>query len=381
MAHPVGNQGVPIQYNFAIVEGALRRELKGFLLEANRMLNTSPLQDPLTLELKNWQQRFSQRIGQDADVQSAQRAFILALQEILLDPIEYIKDRDSKVTLEAPVLGSDGITYAAKSLAICLSQLPEPYRHRSPLYFQEEAVFVTQPHPVAEYMVRWLQEKNALIVSAQVEADYQQLINENRLPALPTPETAARDEKARVRKEKIRILMERQAQKNALEAEELARFEQELLQRQIQVIQDNLVAPMRERIEAFAQEQEARVDRLEQNDQRRLQQVRERVDQFHNNIRRLEEQNEELEAQLIRLDGENQALQREAIQLQIEINHTRQAIEERKAGWLGSLLGAVAIVGICVFATWAIGAALPGGATGAVMPQVGGAKIGLVIAF
>jgi hypothetical protein len=379
MAHPVNNHAAPIHY--APIEGILRREIKGFLIGVNRLLSASPLQDPLTLELKNWQQRFSERIGKDADVQSAQNAFILALQEILLDPLEYVKDQNSKVTLEAPLLGSDGITYAAKSLSICLSQLPDPYRRRSPIHFQEEALFTVEPHPIAEHMIQWLQEKNADVVSAQIEADYQELIHENRLPTLPTPEVVAKEEKARIRNERIRILMERQAEQNAQEAEELAQFEQNLLERQIQVIQEHLVAPMNERIAAFAQRQDARVDKLEQNDQKRLQEVQKRIQQFHDNIHKLEEENKELKAELLRLNQAHQVLQREAVQLQIEINQTRQALEERKAGWLGSLLNAAAIVGVCVFATWAIGAALPQGTTGALMPQVGGGKIGFAFAF
>jgi predicted phage tail protein len=138
---------------------------------------------------------------------------------------------------------------------------------------------------------------------------------------------------------------------------------------------------MNERIQEFAQGQFARLDALEQNDQQRVQHLQARIAQFRNNINELEQQNVELRAQLVRLEGNIHQVQREAVQLQIDINETKKAIAERQSGWLGSLLTAVAVVGVCVFATWAIGAALPAGMTASVKPMVGGAGVSIGALF
>jgi hypothetical protein len=389
---PVDDHVFALNHNPDLMEGALRREIRGFLVEANRVLNASPLQDPITVQLRDWQRRFQARVGEHANVENAQNEFIQALQEILLDPIEYIRDPNARTTLEAPLLGSDGEIYGTKSLSICLSRLPEEFRRRSPIHFQNEAVFTTQPHPVAEYTVRWLRDKNANITSIALDAEFQRLVDENRLPVIPTPEIIAREEearlermdreeRARIRNERIQILMQQQVEENAREAEELARFEADLIARQAQVIQEDFVQPMNERIQEFAQGQFARLDALEQNDQQRVQHLQARIAQFRNNINELEQQNVELRAQLVRLEGNIHQVQREAVQLQIDINETKKAIAERQSGWLGSLLTAVAVVGVCVFATWAIGAALPAGMTASVKPMVGGAGVSIGALF
>jgi hypothetical protein len=377
-----------LNHNPILMEGALRREITGFLATVMQMVNQSNLRDTTTTEIRNWAQTFTARVGEHADVTKAQNEFILLLQEILSDPIESIRNPNAGTTLAAPLLGSDGITYATKTLSICIDSLPEEFKRRSPIHFADAAVLTTQPHPVAAYMVRWLQEKNANIISLQVEAEYQQLINENRLPVLLTLEILAREEaehvqrlgqeeRARIRNERIQILMQQQAEQNAREAREAERFEQELLNRQVQVIQEVLVEPMEERIEGFAARQDGRVDVLAQNNQRRLRELRVRNEQFHDNIAVLQHQNIDLRAELERLDGANQELRREAIQLQISINETRIAIEERKAGWVESLLTGAAVIGICIFATWAAGSLLPAGMSAAVKPMVGGAAIAI----
>ncbi len=378
---PVDANVVARNNNPDVLIGALRRETSGFLASLGRLLNRSEFQDPVTTQIRNWHRLFSERIGEHADVQNARNEFIQSLQQILLDPIEYLRDPNARTTLDAPLLGSDRETYGTKSLSICLSLLPEDFRRRSPIHFQDEAVFTTQPHPIAEYMVRWLQEINAHIPSIVVDAEFQRLIDENRLPVIPTEEIIAREERARIRNERIQILMQQQVEQNAHEPEELARFEAEVLARQAQVIQENLVQPMHERIQEFADRQFARLDALEQNDRQRVERLQQRIVQFRNNIEELQEQNVELRAQLARLEGNIHQVQREAVQLQININETKRAIEERKSGWFESLCMGALAVGVCVFATWAIGATLPAGASGAVMPQVGGAKIGFVVAF
>jgi predicted phage tail protein len=123
------------------------------------------------------------------------------------------------------------------------------------------------------------------------------------------------------------------------------------------------------------------LDALEQNDRQRVERLQARIVEFRNNINELEEQNVALRAQLVRLEGNIHQVQREAVQLQIDINETKKAIAERKSGWLESLcMGALAI-GVCIFATWALGAVLPAGMTASVKPMVGGVGVAVGAQF
>jgi hypothetical protein len=324
-------------------------------------LAASPLQDEMTQALRQWQQEFSIALRLNVDVDRIEKEFVTLLQELLKDPI-YHAPLD-----EEPLLGSDGKTYGRKSLCIHLHSIPDNYRHRSPFAPHDPTAFTTMSHPIAQEMVLWLKCRGELLSCVKIEQSFQTLVEENQLPSVPTKQS-----------ERIQRLKDKQMQRNREKAEKRDAFAAQINAMRDAIAQNicETFAPIHQKAEKVAQEQLKKIDIIEKKDYEQHQALLKVVNQLESDVKALELQNEELRNRIQNVDTAISEAERDNVRLQIAINETRKAIQERDQGSISSLVTALAIIGACAFATWATQSVLLStGASGnlTVMPLPNGA--------
>jgi hypothetical protein len=188
------------------------------------------------------------------------------------------------------------------------------------------------------------------------------------------------------RRLRVQRLMERGVQRDQDLLLERGAFAQELLNRQNENAHDieQRLVPLQIQMQAGMENNLARLEALQLNDQERADVIQRRIDQLGAEAAALERENRQLRVQINRVDIAITETERADAQLQIAINETRQAINDRKSGWASGLLTALATIGACAFATWALqGVFLAAGSSvqGVITPIPSGAKFGLTIAF
>jgi TolA-binding protein len=115
----------------------------------------------------------------------------------------------------------------------------------------------------------------------------------------------------------------------------------------------------------------ARLQAIEQNDLAQAEVFRRQIQRLQRNVEALEFENLQLQNQIKRVDIAIREAEKDDARLQISINETRKAIEERNSGWLSGVLSVVISIGSCALATWALQG------LGTVIPIPGGAKLNL----
>lgn len=359
-----------------LVADELRRKelLIADLQNFKGLIESSRLQDEITLELKNWNDRFLDALQFHRNPDLVKEEFLTLLEEMLRDPFNVPLRRDA-------LLGSDGKTYSRQALSLYLHSTPEEERRSPPLSTPQDppVSFTTEAHPIVSKLIDWLEQQRPLPpLSEALENAYAELVAKNELPTIPT-----------VQSEKIRSRRERRRQQN-LEAkakserlaQNLAVIKQELAER----VQQEF-APLHERVDAAAQTRLEQIAALSEKDKEKLDLVERRIEELHTGTQQLEEHNEGLRRRFV-LTG--QALQDVKVQdakLAIAINDTRIAIRKRKEREARSTWTAIAVVGLCMVGGWALGSicsAAGGGSYGisaGMSPAAGGGKIGFAVAF
>lgn len=419
--------------------GALRRQLRGELEAIERVLAESPFHDEKTELIREWRQRFVEALRLAPHEEVVLQEYIPLMQRILCNP-------GGRVPLdENPVLGSDGRTYGQMYLDVYRASVAPAFRNRSPVEPQNPRDLAPTPHPVAQHMVGWLRTHDALRFSAGLRARYEQLrpqiieMNEQerieriraQLAALNEREAAQREANIREFEHGIDVrfqamgdeinrrlapLNERlggvQAEINAQAAQEgaaRARLHARLdamaerrrqMQAQVDAAAredqagiDRIHARIEEllrqgfeqiaaQIDAFRDNAERRIDEVRRADHHAVEQFAQRMEGVRAEINRLEEENRHLEQnqrnvgeQLGRMGQEVQAMQQ-------GINELNSAIDKAEQKDSDSLFKTIGIIGVCVFATWAMSAMLAGTSWGATLsPWKEGIKLGATKSF
>jgi hypothetical protein len=166
MTHAVGTGAAPPQ----LFETAPRRRLQAELGRIQDQCHQSGLHDPLTEEIRNWQEQFWQQLRLNADVNAVHGEFIQLLHKLLKNP---------------PPFGPDA---------------PDP-----------------TSHPIVGEMIRWLKSHDALLHSPEMEEHYRALIAQRD----PAPQQAQRGPHR---------LRERLAQRRQRETEEKEARKREMRQ-------------------------------------------------------------------------------------------------------------------------------------------------------
>lgn len=352
-------------------ETTLRRRLNAELTEISRQLDQFHMTDTDTMsdDIAQWHRQFSRALRLNSDPERIRNEFIGLLQELLRDPISQAPLDDQTI------LGSDGRTYGFMSLRVHLNQVPEQFRNRSPLNPQNEERFTSSPHHIVRYMVGWLQGHNSLLRSDQINGAYQALIERGTAPQISMTQVTRID--------RMRRIIEEQAQRNRKIAEDEQKATNALVQvgnRLTQTITESF-APVTQRIQSIGEQADERLDNMEESDRQQLDSIERAVTQLENDIGALTRANESLASQINAVGEEVSAAKLDDMRLQQAINETRKAIKDRKKAELKKLITTVAIIGICVFATWALaGTPLASGAMKAiVLPKSEGAMLKLIL--
>lgn len=218
-------------------EAYLRRRLTHELHTLRERITGFPQEDSLSRNLNLWLESFTNGVrlqelaGERAPLARVLERYTTYLQRFLRTPIPPFVPFDEEV-----LLGSDGHSYGKKFLTVYLYHETPELRKRSPMEPANEARFTVTRHLFAEEFVKWLKDRNGLLQSHELEADYQSLNNQGRLPPLPFPfqvELEAEEEmiaQAIAAVENIvpfaqELFDQHQARMNHLDAEENARIE------------------------------------------------------------------------------------------------------------------------------------------------------------
>lgn len=411
-----------ISYVNMLKDSAPRRKLQAELAGIGKQLAQEQMRDSLSLAIANWHSRFVNAVNRSNDLEDTRATYISLLQEILVDDVR-------EVPLdERALLGSDGHTYSFMSYTLYQCTAPAEFRGRSPFNPRDSSAFTTSPHHNAAHMVRWLQRYNAHLHSRELEEEYEQMmqseskqaaarspasIQQAPLPSPPRPSSASASSSfasaaptaapvpisialpqepnplyeaerksgpagraasglSEERRERLRRLAEKQAQRQRRDQEEVQVLVTQLGQmtsRVDQIVQQSF-APIHSEVEAVRRRTFARVESIRQTDAQVMAALNAEVDRLRADVHELESENRRLERGILSLDEGISEAQKEDMQLKMEINATRIAIKNRKQSFLkelGSLVQCIAVIGACAFANWALG-----GLPGAFVPSSGG---------
>lgn len=324
------------------------------------------LQDPMSQDIRSWFENFSTFLRTNEDVESVKTQYIQLLQQLLVDPI-------AQAPLdEEAVLGSDLNTYGNRSLRVYLSSVPESIRHRCPLDINNETPFTTTPHPIVRYMTVWLRGHHALLHSAQVDAAYDNLRDQNNLPRLPTPQS-----------ERYRQLLEVQTRRDRQVSADVQAFAQQEAARHAQNAQNtrDRFAQMDARAQENDRNHHQQINEIARTQQTNIQNINQAIDQLERDSQNLTIQVQDQREHLGRTDIRITRLEREDANLHIAIKETERAIKKRNKGWAEALCITVACVGAGCLLSWAATSLLAstGSASAIVIPTKTGVQGAILI--
>ncbi|MCX6991401.1 MAG: hypothetical protein NTX49_10150 [Chlamydiae bacterium] len=324
----------------ALRETAARRILSP---ELETALSNEALNDPLTEQLRGWHRDFIAALNiavaqGNGAVGYTEDRYKDLLARILRDPLTGPFEEDV-------FLGSDGRTYNRITLYMFRNGVPERYRNRSPLDPLNEAVFTDQPHPIARHFVRWLNIRDNLFTDARTRERRaaQAVFDRDMTVRIAGGEQGARAARreaalaARVAEETERrraALNARFAPVDAMDAAAHAAIAAEI-QRPDEEERLRGIA-MRAEVDAMAVDVEAMLADLPA--------MRARNAEHHNQI---------------------EGLDHRYAEINVQVQATAKAIDDKKKDEMGDALKAIAIIGVCCFAAWGISLLIPAGAPAA----------------
>ena len=391
----------------------LRRQLYSELMEVRRQIErfrdptAEPQLDIMTQQIDLWHRTFLADLQRSSNIEGICNTYIASLQRLLRDPV-----------IQAPLdefalLGNDGLTYGQLSLNVYRLTTSPEYRDRPPLEPNALRRLTTAPHPVARHMVGWLQRHNSLLYSPELERTYLQLLSQQRST---DPQTRApiREIKQQSRPPSLEERLRQMRISGEQEFARLnARLDQATLPLQAVGSQINAAAmaerasivalqaritaqvhqgfgPLSQRITDYTHVTEEQLREIREAGQRSRREIEAMIQPLKDEIAALTQEIAELQAGIQDTSVQLTATQNAELALQQEMIKTRIAVQNMKKDSLKGILTAIAIVGVCCFATWAIGVIGKGAAVGAaksaavkatVTPISGGAKFAITIPF
>jgi hypothetical protein len=242
-----------------------------------QVIAESDLQDTTTKTIDIWLKNFSKALELHADETMVSSYFTKELRKILRDPI-------SGAPINDPLLGGDA-TYDRESLAVALNKLPPSYRDRSPLDIRNKAPMILEPHPVAQHLIEWLKNHNALFYSADVKNEYLRLSpKQQNLPLLPPEERILASLSTNEEKQaKINEILARTAALNLDEAqtrrEATSAFNEKLdeMRASFKKRLAGIIEPFKQQVEANASENGSKLNEMAERGKKEAEEIREFV--------------------------------------------------------------------------------------------------------
>jgi hypothetical protein len=165
----------------------------------------------------------------------------------------------------------------------------------------------------------------------------------------------------------------------------VAEEERDAIARLAERIEDHIhigLEHIAERIDAYSVDALRRINEAEQRDQEAVRQLRGAIRRIHDEIEHLAQGRQELERGQQDVAAQIDEARRETAALQQGIYQTQIAVREMKERSRHSLLSTVAVIGVCVFATWAVAGVMSSSSFGAsVLPKAGGAGLKITISM
>jgi len=301
--------------------------------------------------------------------------YIGLMQKILTDPY-------SGAPVDSPALfGSDGYVYGTTSYEFAFYSRPEEIRKRSPMNPDDPSRFFTVIHPVAEYMLSWLERRNARLISIELIRMHAKVVPQHvdtsRGTAAKIDFLLAKQEETglgfyladlEMGLQRIAVTEEKAFEALDSQAAQTAHHLQSA-QAQLEVIQaaetqakNRLKAGIEEHMQRQVAAQSApatvmnaqtvvRLDALGVEAQRALHQLQQKRESLERKISQLEQENQQLKVSYEHLGEEARALNQNAIQFREGILETKIAIKKAKRD---NVLAAVGWAVGSWFGTWAI---------------------------
>lgn len=346
------------------------RELKNFSKELEKitgLLQGLPQGDSLSVELVKCHTVFCNAVTARIELMERPGAaaassvapnellqkYVLLLQGLLKDPL-------SNQQLKAPLLGGDGRTYSQHTLELFWDRVPREFRGRSPMEYANSTPLDPKPHRVAQLFLDWVQEHQPY-----AEQFYTPL-PPLQPPAVPKPsqppasESCNDENRLRAMRQAIR---ERKLQRTKAAAAEVQPYLDKA---------EEAPAIVAARVAINATDQKMQADIATLNEQRRefvqhndkedaaiknayaekLAAMKQQLIKLQEQAKELNKRDEELEQRQEKMNAAIDEGERLDRQLQQEIIQAERAANARESQWLGTLITAVAVVGVCAIACW-----------------------------
>jgi hypothetical protein len=402
----------------------LPAEIKQLQLELAKL---SPhFQDQLTKKFVDWVNRF-EKACREKDLESILIKFIWELQsDLLVDPIEDIlfdSQNEMGYIDEHALLGRDGIVYGSMSLAIWQAMASPEFRNRSPLSPEEPSDLHPIPYEPIKVILSWLRKYEPIPVSAKIKKKYEEIVKECKIPKkapfsagsaaasnpfTKAPTTPPHEPKATASsagsaatdnpftKTPPAPSHEPKAKAAADEdgADIIKRFLDAQAARKKKLDEDNAFgqkeeANWGERFEKFKSDASNLKEDIGKQGQKIFSEINKNQKEFDQKFAAVNKKVNQIEQEIVKLEKEAEEIKKKQSQLHSSIKfitheherlakliaETQQAINQKKKkkNRLKKILTIVAIVGICIFSTWALGLALEGSPIAAVVgPKSGG---------
>ncbi len=341
----------------------LRVQLNAELASVGMALDRYPMVDPMSVRIENWHRECALDLRRDPDPGSCVVRHATRLREWLKDPI-------SRSPLEEEsYLGNDDQVYGKQALLVYLDQMPEEVQGRSPARPDEDRLFVVYPHPIVKATVIWLKTKTAFEPLDAITERYTELEALRNLPQIPTETMAPRLERAR--------RMQREARRRAAvppppppEPRRPPAFE-----------------GVRREADAFAERLRRDAERMDADDQARIQALMEEMRKQRAENREAEEENRTTEGELKEAQAEVSALNGRVSSLNTSATNLEKTLDakESRDSKSGLMQGVVIAACIAISIIASGGSAAPAGASTVQQTTVkatainGGATVNVII--
>jgi hypothetical protein len=320
-----------------IQDHSLRRQLKAELLAFKEVFRCSSLDDEMTQAIKSWCDHFDRALNSFCDdsisvnEEGVLARFIDLMKELLVDPFGNPLEKVS-------YLGSDGEVYGEKALCCYLSKMSEELKGRSPFHQGQPERLTVFPHPVVERAFNWLQKRGEVEKSVYIEDLYQELVDLNTLPKIPTPKMVRLQERAE------RLGLERvQREQTAFPS-----VDEEGIISRIDRIFEGAIEQVNESNAA----EELRAETIRAWDVRLTKELEAEVAQLEAEIEEIDSRIDHIEKSLEDLDSKLSAEEKEILRVQLEMEKLQAEIKRKKKKKKEALIKTVVTVACCIGATW-----------------------------
>lgn len=332
-------------------ETALRRQLFADMTDLSKVLNRS--NDEMTQILRQWLESFKMALKTPIDEKTLLDQHLALLQSLLIDCISL------QPLNKNCVLGSDGKTYNQNTIQLYKRGVPSQFQNHSPSNPQHSNFSFTS-HPTVGPMIEWM-EKHQELHHQNIGVTHPNVPDQTRVYSVAA---------------KIALLKENERKRQEELFKELCDFDAILqTESEMDLAIDQILASISSETEAWYQNENKKIDGVENNLKLMCHELDEMCDRLDHKIHDLQVNTQAIDDQLIKIQEATDLIQQQNLQIGKAIEEVKIAQAKAKKGWLKDLGQAALLIGACAFSTWALQAALSSTGSslgGVILPHPGG---------